>query len=139
MQKYSSEIGNCRLTMAKELYSWKPMYFVVPKSSPYKEEINREYIFFKINFFHKFLEITFLWFRSLWFHAAGLHDYWYFKREIYPRQCQLNYNNRGVVSKRSNSSRLKLEQFYLPFLVLFSGYMLAIVQFCRERLFRPHR
>ncbi|XP_046461748.1 glutamate receptor ionotropic, delta-2-like [Daphnia pulex] len=112
MQKYSSERGHCRLTMAKELFSWKPMYFAVPKSSPYQEEINRE---------------------SLWFHAAGLHDYWYFKLEKFPRNCQLNYNNKGVVTKRSSRSRLKLQQFYLPFLILFSGFMLAIVQFCRER------
>jgi len=54
MQKYSSERGNCRLTMAKELFAWKPMYFAVPKSSPYQEEINREYNIINIRLIVKF-------------------------------------------------------------------------------------
>ena len=40
LRKYNSE-RRCRLTMAFESTSWRPMYLAVPKSSPYKEEINR--------------------------------------------------------------------------------------------------
>ena len=41
MQKYSSGRKNCTLTMAQEEMMWMPMFFALPKSSPYKEEINR--------------------------------------------------------------------------------------------------
>ncbi|XP_046650897.1 uncharacterized protein LOC124341986 [Daphnia pulicaria] len=111
---YNSERVKCRLAMAyqKQVQSWKPMFLAVPKSSPYTEEINRE---------------------SLWFIDVGLRVYWYGKHEKIPDQCRLDYNSKGVASKRS-SSRIKLEQFYLPFLVLFGGYLLAFVQFCRENL-----
>ncbi|EFX69516.1 hypothetical protein DAPPUDRAFT_113577 [Daphnia pulex] len=119
LQKYNSERVKCRLAMAyqKQVQSWKPMFLAVPKSSPYTEEINRE---------------------SLWFIDIGMRVYWYGKHDKLPDQCRLDYNSKGVASKRS-SNRIKLEQFYLPFLVLFCGYLLAFVQFCRENLMRVIR
>ncbi|XP_059350795.1 glutamate receptor ionotropic, delta-2-like [Daphnia carinata] len=112
MQKHSSERGKCLLTMAKEKTTWANMFLAVPKTSPYKEEIERE---------------------SLWFHAAGLREYWSVRQEKYPKQCELIYNNKGTSIKRS-SNRIKLEQFYLPFLLLLGGYVLGLIQFFREHL-----
>jgi hypothetical protein len=43
------KVGKCRMTSAFETYGWKHMYLGVPKDSPYKEEINREYLAFKFN------------------------------------------------------------------------------------------
>ncbi|XP_046459653.1 uncharacterized protein LOC124206066 [Daphnia pulex] len=114
LKKYNSERTQCRLALAYEKMSWKPMFYGVPKSSPYIEEINQG---------------------SLRFIDSGLRDYWYRNEEKLPAQCQLNYNSKGVASKRS-SSRIKLEQFYLPFLILFAGYLLALAQFCREQIGR---
>jgi hypothetical protein len=42
MQIYNKNEKNCRLTMSQEKVSWKPMFLAVPKSFPYKEEINLE-------------------------------------------------------------------------------------------------
>ncbi|KAI9561069.1 hypothetical protein GHT06_012025 [Daphnia sinensis] len=42
MQKYSSERGECLLTLAKEKRTWANMFLALPKTSPYKEEIERE-------------------------------------------------------------------------------------------------
>ncbi|XP_046650818.1 glutamate receptor ionotropic, delta-2-like [Daphnia pulicaria] len=114
LKNYNSERTQCRLALAYEKMSWKPMFYGVPKSSPYIEEINQG---------------------SLRFIDSGLRDYWYRNEEKLPAQCQLNYNSKGVASKRS-SSRIKLEQFYLPFLILFAGYLLALAQFCREQIGR---
>jgi hypothetical protein len=36
--------GQCHLTLANIRYGWNSMFFGVPKSSPFKEEINREYV-----------------------------------------------------------------------------------------------
>ena len=73
----------------------------------------------------------------LWFTAFGLKEYWYGKYDKMPDLCRLKYNRKGVsVNKRSNN-RITLNQFYLPFLILFGGYLLAFIQFCRERLFPP--
>ncbi|XP_059350682.1 glutamate receptor ionotropic, delta-1-like isoform X2 [Daphnia carinata] len=106
--------GNkCILTLAHEIKSWKPMFFAVPKSSPFIEEINRE---------------------SQWFIDVGLRDYWYGQHDKQPEKCKLQYNSKGVATKRF-SKRIKLQQFYLPFLILFSGCLLALIQFCREKLF----
>ncbi|KZS18090.1 Uncharacterized protein APZ42_016142 [Daphnia magna] len=46
MQKHSSERGKCLLTLAKEKTTWANMFLAIPKTSPYKEEIEREYICF---------------------------------------------------------------------------------------------
>ncbi|KAI9560828.1 hypothetical protein GHT06_011780 [Daphnia sinensis] len=113
VKKYNAKGNNCILTLAYEIKSWKPMFYAVPKSSPYIEEINRE---------------------SLWFIDVGLRAYWYDEHEKQPEKCKLQYNSKGVSTKRF-SKRIKLQQFYLPFLILFSGYMLAFFQFCREKLF----
>jgi hypothetical protein len=47
----------------------------------------------------------------------------------------LNYNNKGVATKRSNA-QLNLKHFYLAFLILIIGYLLALLQFCREKVNR---
>ncbi|XP_046650840.1 uncharacterized protein LOC124341928 [Daphnia pulicaria] len=107
LEKYNAK--KCQLAMAYERTSWKPMFFAVPKSSPYIEEINRE---------------------AMWFIDVGLNMY----NKTPKKLCQLNYNSNGVSSK-TFSSRMILEQFYLPFLILFGGYFLAFIQFCREKLY----
>ena len=43
------KVGKCRMTSAFGTYGWKHMYLGVPKDSPYKEDINREYLAFKFN------------------------------------------------------------------------------------------
>ncbi|EFX79392.1 hypothetical protein DAPPUDRAFT_319678 [Daphnia pulex] len=48
-------------------------YLAVPKSSPYKEEINRA---------------------SLWFFDTGLREYWLKAYEKPPEQCRLDYNSK---------------------------------------------
>ncbi|KAK4023796.1 hypothetical protein OUZ56_009195 [Daphnia magna] len=116
MQNYNTG-KQCRLTMAKEKTAWKHMYYAVPKTSPYTEEINRE---------------------ALWFLAFGLRDYLYKKYETEPAHCQLRYNNKGV-STKSSSNPIKLVQFYLPFLILFVGYAVACFQFCIEKFYYPTR
>ncbi|XP_057372903.1 glutamate receptor ionotropic, delta-1-like isoform X1 [Daphnia carinata] len=116
MKNYNKKGKKCTLAFAQEIKSWKPMFFGVPKSSPFIEEINRE---------------------SLWFIAIGMREYWYAEHDKQPEKCKLQYNSKGVATKRS-SKRIKLQQFYLPFLILFSGYLLAFIQFCREKCFyRP--
>jgi len=50
-------------------------------------------------------------------------------------QCILKYNIFGeCVNVAGDGVRLKLEQFYIAFGVLFGGYVLALLQFLRERL-----
>ncbi|EFX79396.1 hypothetical protein DAPPUDRAFT_319673 [Daphnia pulex] len=116
LRKYNAK--SCRLAMAFESTSWKPMYLAVPKSSPYKEEINRA---------------------SLWFYDTGLREHWF---EVYekpaPGQCRLDYNSKGVATKRS-SNKIQLEHLQLPFLILFGGYLLAFIQFFREKCMCPLR
>ena len=51
-------------------------------------------------------------------------------------QCQLKYNNRGECVNVVDQARLKLEQFYIAFGVLFGGLFLASLQFLRERFIR---
>ena len=46
IKKYSSEHGNCKLTLGQETLGWHPMYFGVPKSSPYVTEINKAYYYY---------------------------------------------------------------------------------------------
>ena len=38
------KVGKCRMTSAFGTYGWKHMYLGVPKDSPYKEDITREYL-----------------------------------------------------------------------------------------------
>lgn len=47
MDKYSSR-GVCKLTIGKEKLRWHHMFYGVSKTSPYKEEINREYNFISL-------------------------------------------------------------------------------------------
>jgi len=63
-------------------------------------------------------------------------DYWI--KKIFPSapQCQLKYNSRGECVKIVDQARLKLEQFYIAFAILFGGYVLALLQFLRERFIR---
>ncbi len=53
-----------------------------------------------------------------------------------PRQCLLQYNNNGEDVEIVERARLKLEQFSVAFIVLFAGYVLAIIQKLRERFVR---
>ncbi|KAI9556283.1 hypothetical protein GHT06_018857 [Daphnia sinensis] len=112
LRKNNLEREKCRLAMAHETMSWKPMFMAVPKTSPYIEEINRE---------------------SLWFIDTALFDYWHAQYLKRPLHCRLNYNTKGV-STKTFKNRVILKQFYLPFLILFCGYLLAFLQFLRERL-----
>jgi len=66
--------------------------------------------------------------------AFGLGNYWDNKLSPRSKECRLNYNNGDESVHVVDKSRLKLEQFYLAFLVLFIGYCLALVQFIRERI-----
>ncbi len=45
MQKFLSERGKCRLTIAKERAVFQNMFLAVPKTSRYIEEINLGYVF----------------------------------------------------------------------------------------------
>ncbi len=51
-------------------------------------------------------------------------------------QCQLKYNQQGECVNLVNQARLKVEQFYIAFAVLFGGYILSLLQFIRERFTR---
>ncbi len=50
-----------------------------------------------------------------------------------PRQCLLQYNKNGEVVQLMDLARLKLGQLYVAFIVLFVGYIMAFMQFLRER------
>ena len=71
--------------------------------------------------------------RSFWWHSLGFQSYWMKKLNPIARQCLLNYNNQGESVKPVERARLKLEQLYIPFIVLFIGYVLALMQIIRER------
>ena len=137
MQKFSSERGKSLLTLAKERAEFQHMFFAVPKSSPYIKEINREYI---SNYSPQTIERMSkfdLHFRAMWYYSSGIFNYWYVVREKYPKECMLTYNSKGQSLRKLSHRRLKLEQFYLPFLILFGGYFLAFMQFIREKLYCP--
>lgn len=48
----------------------------------------------------------------------------------------IQYNNKGESVQMVDKARLKLKQFYIPFAALLIGYVLALVQFLRERFIR---
>jgi len=52
------------------------------------------------------------------------------------KQCRLPYNSQGESVKLVDRTRLKLEQFYLAFLILLIGYILAFIQLIREHFIR---
>ncbi len=141
MQKFSSERGKCRLTMAKEVAVFQNIFLAVPKTSQYMEEIQLGYVF-RLNVNYTLVILYYLHTyqqglclsRSLWYHASGIYNYWFVLREKYPKQCMLRYNSNGQSTTRS-SRRLKLKQFYLPFLILFGGYVLAFIHFIREKIY----
>jgi hypothetical protein len=70
--------------------------------------------------------------RSLWFFDTGLRDYWFEAYEKPPEKCRLDFNSKGVATKKYDN-QIKLEQFHLLFLILFGGYLLAFMQFFREK------
>ncbi len=76
--------------------------------------------------------------RSLWFFDTGLREYWFKAYEKPPEKCRLDFNSKGVATK-TYDNQIKLEHFYLPFLILFGGYLLAFMQFFREKFIRPLR
>ena len=70
----------------------------------------------------------------MWNIAHGFHVYWERSREYTGTgQCLLKYNNKGV-DTQSVLSPINLTQLFVPFLVLFVGCLLAIIQFIREKL-----
>ena len=76
--------------------------------------------------------------RSFWYVSLGFPDYW--TNKVYvpvPRQCLLHYNSNGEDVKLVDKAQLKLDQFYVAFIVLFVGYVLALLQFLRERFIIP--
>ena len=55
--------------------------------------------------------------------------------EKFPKHCELKYNSKGYSTGISDpNTRLKLQQFYVAFLVLFFGCLIAFVQFMREKM-----
>ncbi len=42
------------------------------------------------------------------------------------KQCRLHYNSEGESVKLIDRARIKLEQFYLAFIVLFIGYSVPL-------------
>ncbi len=75
--------------------------------------------------------------RSFLYAQFGLMLYWTNKMIPAQSQCQLHYNDNGEYVKLVNGARIKLEQFYVAFVVLFVGYILALLQFLRERFIVP--
>ena len=75
-------------------------------------------------------------FRSYLWDSFGLQDYW--RRKLAPRvdQCRLKYNSRGGSAQviKDLAVRFKLQQYYLAFVLLFTGFALAFIQFIRERI-----
>ena len=71
--------------------------------------------------------------RMLWLDAFGLGYYW--RKSVYTinEECRMKYNNKGVEAKKANAP-LKLKQLYVPFLLLLVGYLLAALQFAREKM-----
>ena len=78
----------------------------------------------------KFLE------RSYWWHAFGLNIYWIKKMIPYAPQCNLKYDSKGESVQLVDKVPLKLGQLYVAFVVLSFGYVLALIQFLRERFIR---
>ena len=51
------------------------------------------------------------------------------------KQCLLKYNSNGFSTGVTDpNTRLKLQQFYFAFLVLFFGLLISFVQFMREKM-----
>ncbi len=73
---------------------------------------------------------------SIVWHSLGLHTYWMRRFLPVAKQCRLRYNNQDESVKLVEQARIQLKQFYLAFLVLFIGYILALIQFIRERFIR---
>jgi len=71
--------------------------------------------------------------RSFLWHSLGLHNYWFKYYNPEATRCRLSYNSQGESVELVDQARIQLKQFYLAFLVLFIGYILAFVQFTRER------
>ncbi len=74
--------------------------------------------------------------RSYWYHSFGLKDYWQKKMNSDAPQCLLKYDSVRESVKIVDKARLKLEQFYGAFIVLFVGYALSLIQFLRELFIR---
>ena len=72
--------------------------------------------------------------RSLWYIAHGFTQHKFKTREYAGTgQCLLKYNTKGVQAV-SAISPIKLKQLFVPFMFLFGGYILALLQFIRECL-----
>ena len=71
--------------------------------------------------------------RSTLWHSLGLQTYWRRHLQRQAPQCHLKYNSNGESVQLLDKARIKLEQLYVAFYVLFIGYVLALIQFLRER------
>lgn len=134
--------NTCNLTMAQETIFYRHYFMAVPKKSPYAQELDKALVkndqdynkFMNLN--NAFESINFKN-RSLWWHAFGLQNYW--MKKGLPKEsshCLLNYNEKDQSVKLLDKVQFKLGQFYVTFVALFVGYVLALVQFLRERLIR---
>ena len=133
IQKYFEETKKCVFTIGREETSFKHMSFIVAKSSPYIEGINKEYknINWMMLISWQIMLLIIYYCRSLRWFSSGLRDYWRNKAQKFPKQCQLDYNQNGVSLKRA-SHRLNLKQFSIPFFILICGYALGFIQFLFE-------
>lgn len=77
-----------------------------------------------------------IFFRSYLWDSSGLQDYWRKKLAPQVNQCRLKYNSRGGSAQviKDLAVRFKLQQYYLAFLLLFTGFVFAFIQFIRERI-----
>ena len=128
--------GTCHLTTTQSKMASFNYYMACAKNSPYSFPLFIGYAIFKILSHHTQFIITNKTCSSLRYHAFGLGEYWIKKYSPSAPQCQLKYNSRGECVKIVDKGRLKLEQFYIAFAVLFGGYVLALLQFMRERFIR---
>jgi len=108
----------------------------VPKISPYGKELTKEYYINMNQFIRALYRCNSILYRSLWWNSLGFQAYWTNTFMPVPRQCLLQYNNNGEDVEIVERARLKLEQFSVAFIVLFAGYVLAIIQKLRERFVR---
>ena len=134
--KKSMSNRTCQLTKGQESMAFMNLFMAVPKISPYGKELTKEYYINMNQFIRALYEFNSMLYRSLWWNSLGFQAYWTNKLTPVPRQCLLQYNNNGEDVKIVERARLKLEQFSVAFIVLFAGYVLAIIQFLRERFIR---
>ena len=118
----------CEFFMASSRSSWQRQITIVI--------LNR--LIYILQRLMQFFSVVFNILRSLWWMAFGLGNYWDNKLSPRSKECRLRYNNGDESVQVVDTASLKLEQFYLAFLVLFIGHCLALMQFIRERIIVHH-